>query len=571
MFVDCHLYTNTQSLQALHAEYGWSPPHKGEYTKTVSVPCTTSSTIRDVLRDLGCNDGVLVYCPYAVGGGANRLHTDTVVPSSADLHIRTEHPNHVWHSGATLPQDARSVPTYVHYTEQSIEPHSFAGVCVDLHVKQKLVLKADAFAGMSGSVHFAPCRPSGLHAALVHASVASVTMAEGTQSVGTLALSPLGTVAEAGSREKLVVADPARLAAIVLPASLLLLECAVLAATNITTLDIAHTRVHTIERFAFAHCYKLRSCRLPHTLLTLGDHAFFCCHALAELDMGACDNLAELPRSMAERCAALRRVTLPPRCVVVHEDAFRGCTALVAVTLPRTVHAIKDAFTGCTSLRTVVCLHTQSAACGLIGNDSAVYVNEIADTGCEQGFVWARILYGLSPRPKIIVTKVRRSGLSPTREPRRALSPWLAEPPHVAIVSKKNAFVLPYRLRVTSLQRLAATTAWWRSAMQRSTRLPDLPNELWDLITSYIAPWGTSHDCHMPIAGHALPVAVWSYHAGHESVPPLLRRLLALPRQNLLAQTSEPRASLLTADALCDRLYRSATQTAPLTCPYGVP
>jgi hypothetical protein len=162
-----------------------------------------------------------------------------------------------------------------------------------------------------------------------------------------------------------------------------------------------------IGNSAFSGCSELGEVALPPSLLEVGHAAFRNCsglhelvfpNALADIGGGVCfgctgltavtlpESLVEIADSVFEGCGRLRRISVPDGTETVGRAAFRdcsgleavtfsngvlrvirqaafyGCTSLVELALPNSVHTISGnggsghhgAFEGCTHLRTLI-------------------------------------------------------------------------------------------------------------------------------------------------------------------------------------------------------------------------
>lgn len=118
-------------------------------------------------------------------------------------------------------------------------------------------------------------------------------------------------------------------------------NCALLSSINIPT------TVQQIGNRAFANC-GLQSVEI-NSDIEMGYWVFEGCSAITSFSfLGSCTNVPE------ELCSGLRKlikVELGDKVVVIDDGAFRGCTSLTNITLPKNLKEIcYSAFRGCTSL-----------------------------------------------------------------------------------------------------------------------------------------------------------------------------------------------------------------------------
>lgn len=148
----------------------------------------------------------------------------------------------------------------------------------------------------------------------------------------------------------------------------------------IVLLDFSeNSTLQTIERKAFQGCSifgMAGEIKLPNSLKTIGDYAFYKCEGLKELTIG--NGVETIGNYAFSGCIALTKLTLPASVKAVGDYSFRGCTAMTTLSLNEGLKTIgKSAFYGCKGL-TYVVLPTTVESLG-----------DYAFRGCEKitGFV----------------------------------------------------------------------------------------------------------------------------------------------------------------------------------------
>jgi hypothetical protein len=113
-----------------------------------------------------------------------------------------------------------------------------------------------------------------------------------------------------------------------------------------------------IPNVAFAGQNDLRELVVPESIKKIGISAFASCSGLKELTLPA--SLTEICDQAFSGCSGLTRVTFAANNLQwIRAGCFRGCTSLVELELPTSVHMIGGcleggAFEGCTNLRTLI-------------------------------------------------------------------------------------------------------------------------------------------------------------------------------------------------------------------------
>ncbi len=94
-------------------------------------------------------------------------------------------------------------------------------------------------------------------------------------------------------------------------------------------------------------------CRIPDSVITIGDRAFSKCSSLKEVIIP--DSVTSIGLGAFSECSSLKKVVIPGSVTTIGDKAFRGCRSLEEVVIPDSVTSIGDyAFSECSSLKKVV-------------------------------------------------------------------------------------------------------------------------------------------------------------------------------------------------------------------------
>ena len=118
--------------------------------------------------------------------------------------------------------------------------------------------------------------------------------------------------------------------------------------TSLATLDLPDTLTSS-GRGAFCECTSLVTLDLPDTLTSIGGGAFNGCTSLATLDLP--DTLTSIGASTFSGCTSLATLDLPNTLTYIGTKAFAACTSLATLVLPGTLTSIGGgAFAGCSAI-----------------------------------------------------------------------------------------------------------------------------------------------------------------------------------------------------------------------------
>lgn len=122
--------------------------------------------------------------------------------------------------------------------------------------------------------------------------------------------------------------------------------------SNIEELDLSNSKLTSIPEGAFAYCKNLKTIKLPSTITSIGDEAFYNCQSLTNIEgLDKC-NLKSIGSATFSNCKALENLDFSQSTFTnVPSKAFNGCSALAKITLPNTLTTIGGyAFYACYSI-----------------------------------------------------------------------------------------------------------------------------------------------------------------------------------------------------------------------------
>ena len=111
--------------------------------------------------------------------------------------------------------------------------------------------------------------------------------------------------------------------------------------SNIEELDLSNSKLTSIPEGAFAYCKNLKTIKLPSTITSIGDEAFYNCQSLTNIEgLDKC-NLKSIGSAAFSNCKALENLDFSKSTFTnVPSKAFNGCSALAKITLPDTLTTI---------------------------------------------------------------------------------------------------------------------------------------------------------------------------------------------------------------------------------------
>lgn len=110
--------------------------------------------------------------------------------------------------------------------------------------------------------------------------------------------------------------------------------------------------ITSIGEGAFYRCYSLTDIRIPASVTLIGDKAFKDCESLKTVIIP--DGLTSIGRSAFAGCTSLSSVTIPNSVTSIGEYAFSRCSSLTSIRIPKSVTSIGEGvFYECTQLRDI--------------------------------------------------------------------------------------------------------------------------------------------------------------------------------------------------------------------------
>lgn len=111
--------------------------------------------------------------------------------------------------------------------------------------------------------------------------------------------------------------------------------------SNIEELDLSNSKLTSIPEGAFAYCKNFKTIKLPSTITSIGDEAFYNCQSLTNIEgLDKC-NLKSIGSAAFSNCKSLENLDFSQSTFTnVPSKAFYGCSALAKITLPDTLTTI---------------------------------------------------------------------------------------------------------------------------------------------------------------------------------------------------------------------------------------
>ena len=189
---------------------------------------------------------------------------------------------------------------------------------------------------VSGSGKMTDYKPGSAPWSALLASVKSIVLEEGVESVGNYAF------ASCNQAESLT-----------LPASLTAIGSRAFRTCSALKEIVIPDGVTSLGSEAFADCSGAASLTVGKGLAEIGDSAFSACEGLTELNLP--ENVTALGASAFSKCTGLTVLEIPDSVTELGGSVFAGCTGLTALKLGKGVAVIPaGAFSGCTALQDVV-------------------------------------------------------------------------------------------------------------------------------------------------------------------------------------------------------------------------
>lgn len=123
--------------------------------------------------------------------------------------------------------------------------------------------------------------------------------------------------------------------------------------TNLSYISLPEGLI-TIGSYAFQNTRVIRL-RLPSTVKTIADHAFYQVSGLSEVIIPDNSQLTTIGASAFSGCTRLVRAGLPNTLTSIESYAFSNCSSLQRIVLPNTVTTVGTyAFNGCSAMDTII-------------------------------------------------------------------------------------------------------------------------------------------------------------------------------------------------------------------------
>ena len=122
-------------------------------------------------------------------------------------------------------------------------------------------------------------------------------------------------------------------------------------AVEITSLSLPDG-LTSIGEYAFYYCHALTSITIPNSVTSIGGGAFESCSALTSITIP--NSVTSIGSSVFRSCHALTSITIPNSVTSIGGGAFESCSALTSIAIPNSVTSIGDyAFCYCSSLTSI--------------------------------------------------------------------------------------------------------------------------------------------------------------------------------------------------------------------------
>ncbi len=135
----------------------------------------------------------------------------------------------------------------------------------------------------------------------------------------------------------------------------------------------------TLGKYMFYDC-GLTSIKIPNSVTSIGDWAFYYCSGLASVTIG--NSVTSIGHGAFSDCSSLTSVTIPNSVTSIDDYAFSYCQSLTSVTIGKSVTSIgESAFYNCSSLTSV----TIGKSVTSIGDYAFIYCQSLTSIAVEEG------------------------------------------------------------------------------------------------------------------------------------------------------------------------------------------
>ncbi len=147
---------------------------------------------------------------------------------------------------------------------------------------------------------------------------------------------------------------------------------------GLTSITIPNS-VTSIGDGAFCDCSGLTSITIPNSVTSIGDVAFRACSGLISITIP--NSVTSIGGSAFSACSGLTSITIPNSVTSIGNSAFAACSGLISITIPNSVTSIDSwAFYDCTALVSLISYSTTPPTCwtealdGINKNKCTLYV-----------------------------------------------------------------------------------------------------------------------------------------------------------------------------------------------------
>ena len=117
-----------------------------------------------------------------------------------------------------------------------------------------------------------------------------------------------------------------------------------------TNVDLSGKMYTKLEGFCFDGFGRMRTIKLPSTLMAIGEYCFSNCKSLRGVDLP--DGMKMIKQGAFSGCTSLTYIKIPEGIIEIEDNTFQFCSSLETVEIPPSVSSIgAAAFSGCESLK----------------------------------------------------------------------------------------------------------------------------------------------------------------------------------------------------------------------------
>ncbi len=189
---------------------------------------------------------------------------------------------------------------------------------------------------------------------------------------------------------------------------------------NLAILDMEQVNLKALPAEAFLVKTSLTSVKLPRTLTSIGDTAFYGCSGLTSVTIG--NSVTSIGNTAFSYCSSLTSITIPDSVTEIGGGVFSYCSSLTSVTIGNSVTSIGQvAFSYCSSLKSITIPDSvtsigDAAFYSCSGLTSVTIGNSVTEIG--DGAFWncssLTSVYCKAKTPPYIITSTAFSGVNAT-------------------------------------------------------------------------------------------------------------------------------------------------------------